>query len=75
MAHAFCQAIYERIEGCEWEELSKAKAFWTMKAANDRVEDFYDPARKDEEIGLGRSFGREHLKDPIEALDKALKHL
>ena len=29
----------------------KAKAFWTMKAARDRVDDFYDPARKSDILG------------------------
>ena len=45
--HAFCQAIYNGIEGSEWEELyfhyremsraagQKAKALWIMKAARD----------------------------------------
>ena len=78
--HAFCQAIYKEIEGKEWEEpyhhyremsqaagakkpseSQKAKAF-AMKAAKEREEEYYDPAE-------------EHLKDPMKALDKALKCL
>ena len=55
----------------------KAKALWAMKAASDRGEEQYDPARK-EEI-LGRTTTRlelweEHLKDPA-ALAKALECL
>ena len=47
-----------------------------MKAAKDRREDSYDPERKDNI--LGRHGTRlepweKHLKDPIVALDKALK--
>ena len=67
--HAFCQAIYEGIEGKESEELyhyrdtgkaagatkasesHRAKAMWAMKAAKDRGDDFYDPARKDNILG------------------------
>ena len=88
--HAFCHAIYDGIDGKDWEELyehrkemsgaagvrkpyetQKAKALWKMKAAKDRREDFYDNI-------LGRNNTRlelweEHLKDPIVALDKALK--
>ena len=46
------------------QEAEKAKALWAMKAAKDRKEEFYDPAREDWE---------EHLEDPIVALDKAPK--
>ena len=58
------------------QEAQKTAALWTMKAAKDRKEEFYDPACKDNI--LGRSTTRlelweEHLKDPIVALDKALK--
>ena len=49
------------------QEAQKAKALWTLKAAKDRKEEFYDPARKDDI--LGRDITRlelweEHLKDP-----------
>ena len=59
-------------------ESQKAKALWAIKAAKDRGKHFYDPARK--EIILGRNQTRlelwgEHLKDPITALEKALKRL
>ena len=58
------------------QEAQKAKALWALKAAKDRREEFYDPARE-EDISR-RNFTRlelceEHLKDPIAALDKALK--
>ena len=44
--------------------------------AKDRREDFYDPARKDNILGRKKTrleLWEEHLKDPIVALDKALK--
>ena len=49
-----------------------------MKAAKDRREDFYDPDRKDNILGRNRTrleLWEEHLKDPIVALDKALKYV
>ena len=58
------------------QEAQKAKALWAMKAAKDRREEFYDPARKDNIWGrntTGLELWEEHLKDPIVALDKALK--
>ena len=33
------------------QEAQKAKALWAMKAAKDRREEFYDPARKDDILG------------------------
>ena len=50
-----------------------------MKAAWDRGEEYYDPARKEEDI-LGRTKTRldlweEHVKDPIVGLAKALECL
>ena len=75
--YAFCQALYKGIEGKDWEDMygsyggkkkpqeaQKAKALWAMKAAKDRREEFYDPAREVDE---------EHLKVAHVALDKALK--
>ena len=59
-------------------ESQKAKALWTMKAVKDRREDFYDPARKDNILKRNQTrleLWEEHLKDPIIALDKALKSL
>ena len=47
-----------------------------MKAAKDREEDFCDPARKDNILGRNKTrleLWEEHLKEPIVALDKALK--
>ena len=47
-----------------------------MKAAKDRREDFYDPERKGNVLGRNKrrlELWEEHLKDPIVALDKALK--
>ena len=49
-----------------------------MKAAKDRVEEYYDPARKDTILGRKQTrleLWEEHLKDPIIALDKAVKCL
>ena len=59
-------------------ESQKAKALWAMKAAKDREEEFYDPARKDNILGRKQTkleLCKEHLEDPIMALDKALKCL
>ena len=60
-------------------ESQKAKAIWAMKAAKDRGEVCYDPARKEDILGRKKdtswSFGKSTLKDPIMALDKALKCL
>ena len=57
-------------------ESQKAKAFWAMKAAKDRREEYDDPARKDyvwEGNTQDWSRGKSTPKDPIAALDKALK--
>ena len=54
----------------------RAKTFWAMMAAKDRKEDFFDPVRKDKILGRSQTrqeLWREHLKDPIAALDEALK--
>ena len=54
----------------------KRKPFGKMKAAKDRREDFYDPERKDNILGRKKTrleLWEEHLKDPIVALDTALK--
>ena len=59
-------------------ESQKAKALWKMKAARDSGEDFYDPERKDNILGRNKTrleLWEEHRKDPIVALDKALKCL
>ena len=58
------------------QEAQKAKAFWAMKAAKDRKEEFYDLARKEDILGGNKTrveLWEEHLKDPIVALDKTLK--
>ena len=49
-----------------------------MKAANDRREEFNDPARKDNILGRNKTrleLWEDYLKDPTVALDKALKCL
>ena len=54
----------------------KAKAKWALKAAKDRKEEFYDPAREEDISKRNKTrleLWEEHLKDPIVALDKALK--
>ena len=53
------------------QEAQKAKAIWKMKAAKDAGEEYYGPAREDNKTRL--ALWEEHLKDPIVALDKALK--
>ena len=57
-------------------EHKKARALRKMKAAKDSGEDFDDPERKDNILGRKKTrleLWEEHLKDPIVALDKALK--
>ena len=57
-------------------ETPKAKALWKMKTAKDRRKGFYDPERKDNILGRNTTrleLWEEHLKDPILALDRALK--
>ena len=57
-------------------ETKKAKDLWKMKAAKDAGDDFYDPEREDNILGRNKTrfaLWEEHLKDPIVALDKALK--
>ena len=57
------------------QEAHKAKALWVTRAAKDRKEEFYDPARKFHILGRNTTrldLWEEHLKDPIVALDKAL---
>ena len=49
-----------------------------MRAAKDRKEEFYDPAREEDISRRNKTrleLWEEHLKDPIVALDKALKCL
>ena len=58
------------------QEAQKAKVLWKMKAAKDAGEENCDPMREE---GIKRrsetrlALWEEHLKDPIVALDKALK--
>ena len=57
-------------------EAQKAKALWKMKAAKDSGEEYYDPDREDNILVRNKTrleLWEEHLKDPIVALDKALK--
>ena len=58
------------------QEAQKAKALWKMKAAKDAGEEYYDPEREDNTLVRNKTrlaLWEEHLKDPIVALDKALK--
>ena len=58
------------------QEAQRAKALWAMKAAKDRGDKFYDPARKDNMLRTNKTrleVWEEHLKDPIVALDKGPK--
>ena len=59
-------------------ESQKAKALWAMKAAWERSEEYYYPARKDDILGRTKirpELWEEHLKNPLAALAKALKCL
>ena len=56
----------------------KAKALWAMKAAWDRGEEYYDPARKEDILGRTKTrldLWEGHLNDRIAALAKALECL
>ena len=58
------------------QEAQKAKALWAMRAAKDRKDEFYDPAREEDISRRNQTrleLWEEHLKDPIVALDKSLK--
>ena len=58
------------------QEAQKAKALWAVRAAKDRQEEFYDPAREEDISRRSKTrleLWEEHLKDPIVALDEALK--
>ena len=58
------------------QEAHKAKALSAMKAAKDRKEEFHVPAREEDISRRNKTrleLWEEHLKDPIAALDKALK--
>ena len=58
------------------QEAQKAKAFWKMKAAKEAGEEYYDPEREDNILGRNKTrcaLWEEHTKDPIVALDNALK--
>ena len=58
------------------QEAQKAKVLWKMKAAKDGGEDYYDVMRKDNTRVRNKTtltLWEEHLRDPIVALDKALK--
>ena len=59
-------------------ESQKAKALRAMNSAKDREEDFDDPARMDNIFGrcqTRQELWKEHLKENVVALDKALKYL
>ena len=58
------------------QEAQKARALWKMNAAKDAREEYYHPTRKDNILGRNKTrsaLWEEHLKDPIVALDNALK--
>ena len=57
-------------------EAQKANALRKMKAAKDAGEGYYDPVREVNILGRNETrlaLWEEHLKDPIVALDNALK--
>ena len=54
----------------------KARALWKMKTAKDAGEEYHDSTREESIKGRNETrlaVWKEHLKDPIVALDKALK--
>ena len=54
----------------------KTRALWRTKAARSSGEELYGPERKDNILGRNKTrldLWEEHLKEPIVALDKALK--
>ena len=58
------------------QEVQKAKALWELKAPKDAGEAYHDPTREDNIRGRNETrlvLWGEHLKDPIVALDNALK--
>ena len=58
------------------QKAQKAKPCGSCKAAQDRKEEFYDPAREEDISKRNKTrleLWEEHLKDPIAALDKAFK--
>ena len=67
-----CKAMSKALGVKKPQEAQKAKALWAMKAAKDRN----DPAREDNISRRNKTrleLWEEHLKDPIVALDKALR--
>ena len=58
------------------QEAQKANVLWAMDAAKDRKEKFYGSAREEDISRINKTrfeLWEEHLKDPMAALDKALK--
>ena len=58
--------------------VKKQEPFWAMKAGKDREEVYSYPARTENILGRKKTrleLWEEHFKDPIIALDKALKCL
>ena len=71
-----CKVMSRAVGVKKPQEAQKANALWTMKAAKDRKEEFYDPAREEDISKRNKTrleLWEEHLKDPKAALDKALK--
>ena len=71
-----CKVMTKALGAKKLQEAQKGKALWAMKAAKHRMEEFYDPVRKDNILGGNKTrleLLEEHLNDPIVALDKALK--
>ena len=71
--------MFQRNEqGCKKrpQKAHKTKALWKMMAAKDAGEEYHDPAREDNILRRNKTrsaLREEHLKNPIVALDKALK--
>ena len=70
-----CKVTSRAVGAKKPREAQNSKALWAMKA-KDREEESYDPAREEDISKKNETrleLWEEHLKDPIAALDKALK--
>ena len=70
-----CKVMSKALGAKKPEEAQRAEALWAMKAAKDRREEFYDPAREENIMGGDKTrleLWEEHLKEPFVASDRAL---
>ena len=68
--HAFCQALHQSIEGEDWEQLHDSYKAMSRAVGMKKPQE----AQKAKALYRTRlALWEEHLKDPIAALDEALK--